>query len=382
MTAVIVPPPCRSAERAAGAVDDRLPVEPLGHTKLARLDDGPIGPVQQLLRADHVFEHPHRRRAVGGGLVEHQRVRQRRAGPAPRGQPLGVQRREPGEHREHHTQSWMTRAPGGQEREPCGLHAGDVAGQRRPPQRVFERRLADGARRVHAQPRSRVHEQRRLVSARAVLAPSAGRRSPRRSRARPRAATGRRSRARAPGRRRRGQHGRARSPPTRRTAPPATVRPRGRRRSARSACSRGSHSIPSGLDRHTSARSRPSSSTSAARCAGASLGRSITYGRSPARYSTVSPFSRRTNGSSLRAASASTSGSVQRCWCTSIFIRFPICFMENSTSLGSPRRGPQPCIGSCARPLYGARCGLHRPTSPDARGLVRPFVASRSSGPQ
>jgi hypothetical protein len=64
---------------------------------------------------------------------------------------------QPGEHREHHPQLGVLSASGGQEREPSGVHPGDVAGQSRPPQRIPERGLTGG----RSGPRPGMDEQRR-----------------------------------------------------------------------------------------------------------------------------------------------------------------------------------------------------------------------------
>ena len=88
---------------------------------------------------------------------------------------------------------------------------------------------------------------------------------------------------------------------------------------------RGSASIPIGLEIATSARSSPSRRTTAARCSGASVASSITYGGSAAVCSTIRPLVRRICGGDCLAAKRSSSGAVQTCWCTSTRISADRC---------------------------------------------------------
>ncbi len=65
----------RRAERARGRVGEQLPVERARLLQQRGLDDGAVGPVQQLARpADRLREGADRERPVGGGVVEDERV--------------------------------------------------------------------------------------------------------------------------------------------------------------------------------------------------------------------------------------------------------------------------------------------------------------------
>ena len=98
-----------------------------------------------------------------------------------------------------------------------------------------------------------------------------------------------------------------------------------------SAWSRGSASIPIGLDSAITASSMRSSSSRRVRRDGDSEFRSIAHGRSPAACNSATPPRSLTNGSSLLAASASIRGAVQMCWCTSRRIGSPCCRTSIST---------------------------------------------------
>ena len=202
-----------------------------------------------------------------------------------------MQRREPGEHREDDAQPRMAGAPGDQERKPRGLHAGDIAASAPATTAAHPATPRRGnAARARAQSRAGMHQQRRAERFQASEQPDATARD--RIDARERARGKRQPDAAA---RERAidvvgiQRGRARSLPTRRTAPPATARRRGRRRAADSPARAGATRSPSGLDRHSSARSSPSRSTSATRaCRGLAveidhvraLARQIQHGQS------------------------------------------------------------------------------------------------------
>ena len=113
------------------------------------------------------------------------------------------------------------------------------------------------------------------------------------------------------------------------------------------ASSRGSASMPSGLESAISAQSTPSRCSSAARRCGRSLSRSTTVGISPERWIVHRPSSPRANGRRERRSSASTNGSVQRCWCTSIRIPRSILYIsdplyEESLFYESPKRRRRP----------------------------------------
>ena len=57
-----------------------------------------------------------------------------------------MERSETGEHREDHAQLGMVGTPGAEEGQPGRVHVGDVAGERRPPEGIAQRRLPDGRR--------------------------------------------------------------------------------------------------------------------------------------------------------------------------------------------------------------------------------------------
>ena len=152
------------------------------------------------------------------------------------------------------------------ERQPRRLHLRDVVGQRPPPQRLAELRGHRRAVRAHAR------DARTAVRRGSATRSSTGRADPaaRARRARRRSARSRCSRGRADRRRRRARRRRSRSAPRPRTQAAAPRRPSRWASISSSALSRGSASIPIGLEIAITARSSPSSRTRAARCSGAS----------------------------------------------------------------------------------------------------------------
>ncbi len=184
-----------------------------------RRDHRPVRAVEQPVDADHAQHRVDRERTVGGRVEVRQRIVHRAGRAAARGQPLGVQRREPGQHREHHAQPRVRRPPPLRPRVPGGGHLRDIGGQRRKPRgRAGRGAGMDEERRVaRRKPLERGPESSRAPLARRGRPPAPTRRRRPRPGARPLAP--------APGRR-------ARALPTARTARPVRARRCGSRRAA------------------------------------------------------------------------------------------------------------------------------------------------------
>ena len=237
-----------------------------------RRDHRPVRAVEQPVDADHAQHRVDRARAVGGGVEVRQRIVDRVGRAAARGQPLGVQRREPGEHREHDAQARVRRPPPLRPRVPGDGHLGDIGGQRRKPRGRAGRRAGMDEERGVAR-RKTLERRAECLEAR-VPGEGARRHATRRRRPRP----GARRPAPAPGRR-------ARSPPHSSKGAPSSSTPVWK--SSSSASASGSHSMPSGLDGAIRTRCRPSAAASAARSPGhARAGRTAPARRPRARAPT------------------------------------------------------------------------------------------------
>ena len=76
-----------------------------------RVDDGAIGAVDELRGADRLGDGADHPRAVGGGVVEDERIRVGRGDAAAGGVALELQRRAAGEHREETRRRGWARRP-------------------------------------------------------------------------------------------------------------------------------------------------------------------------------------------------------------------------------------------------------------------------------
>ena len=267
-------------------------------------DDGVLGRGAERREGDRLDHRAGPSRRAGGRRRRRAASRRSRAGrrtrcrrrsarsctasrrPAAGGEPLGVQRREPGEHREDDPQRRVRRPPPLRPRVPGGRHLGDVGGQRRETRRASRRPGRDG--RTAAAPL-----RARRSSAGPRLSMPAGPPSAPAGRERPTAPASRSASTRAADAGRR-----ARGPPTARTARPARARRGGSRRAAprppaaRLDARAGSTARSGSLQVAARARARPGHASRGSNGAAAS----------PASSSSQPRPSRRSRGGAVRRA--------------------------------------------------------------------------------